>query len=108
MAVADRVRARARSVAEHGRKSDDTFFLAQLDCAFESSHAHLASAMRGFLKPTIGIRESDSHYHMQSPQVQSARIAPAHLHLIPPRIQARIEEAYAWYDQINYAPSAPG
>src|SRR5712672_2885000 len=29
--------------------SDDSFFLAQLDNAFESSYAHLASAMRGFL-----------------------------------------------------------
>jgi sulfotransferase len=30
--------------------SDDTFFLSQLDTAFESSYAHLASAMRGFLR----------------------------------------------------------
>jgi len=29
--------------------SDDSFFLAQLDNAFDSSYAHLASAMRGFL-----------------------------------------------------------
>jgi len=30
--------------------SDDTFYLAQLDNSFESSYAHLASAMQGFLQ----------------------------------------------------------
>jgi sulfotransferase len=30
--------------------SDDTFFLSQLDTAFETSYAHLAAAMRGFLR----------------------------------------------------------
>ncbi len=30
--------------------SDDTFFLSQLDSSFDSSYAHLASAMRGFLR----------------------------------------------------------
>jgi sulfotransferase len=30
--------------------SDDTFFLSQLDNAFESSYAHLASAMKGYLR----------------------------------------------------------
>jgi len=30
--------------------SDDTFFLSQLDNAFENSYAHLASAMQGFLR----------------------------------------------------------
>lgn len=30
--------------------SDDTFFLSQLDTAFESSYAYLASAMRSFLR----------------------------------------------------------
>lgn len=30
--------------------SDDTFFLSQLDQAFESRYAHLTSAMRGFLR----------------------------------------------------------
>jgi sulfotransferase len=30
--------------------SDDTFYLAQLDNTFESSYAHLASAMQGFLR----------------------------------------------------------
>ena len=30
--------------------SDDTFFLAQLDSSFESSYAHLGSAMQGFLR----------------------------------------------------------
>lgn len=30
--------------------SDDSFFLSQLDNSFDSSYAHLASAMRGFLR----------------------------------------------------------
>jgi sulfotransferase len=30
--------------------SDDSFFLSQLDTAFDSSYAHLASAMRGYLR----------------------------------------------------------
>ncbi len=30
--------------------SDDTFFLSQLDQAFDTSYAHLASAMKGFLR----------------------------------------------------------
>lgn len=30
--------------------SDDTFFLSQLDHAFDTSYGHLASAMRGFLR----------------------------------------------------------
>ena len=30
--------------------SDDSFFLSQLDGTFERSYAHLASAMRGFLR----------------------------------------------------------
>jgi sulfotransferase len=30
--------------------SDDSFFLSQLDTAFETSYAHLASAMQGFLR----------------------------------------------------------
>ncbi|WP_266168900.1 sulfotransferase [Dyella subtropica] len=30
--------------------SDDQFFLSQLDSSFETSYAHLASAMKGFLR----------------------------------------------------------
>jgi len=56
---------------------------------------------------TIGIRESDSHYHMKYPHVQSARIVPPQPHIIPPRIQARIEETYAWYYQTYYPPPTP-
>jgi sulfotransferase len=59
-------------------------------------------------KLTIGIRESDSHYHMKYLHVQSKRIAQPQRHLIPPRIQARIEESYPWYYQIYYPPRAPG
>jgi sulfotransferase len=50
----------------------------------------------------MGPPESDSHYHMKYPHTQSARIAIPRRHDIPPRIQARIEEAYAWYYQIYY------
>lgn len=53
-------------------------------------------------KLSIGIRESDSHYHMKYPHVQSERILQPERHDIPPRIQARIEEAYSWYYQTYY------
>jgi sulfotransferase len=56
---------------------------------------------------SIGVRESDSHYHMKYPHVRSTRIAPPQRHLIPPRIQARIEESYAWYYQMYYQPRTP-
>jgi sulfotransferase len=59
-------------------------------------------------KLTIGARESDSHYRMKYTHVQSERIAPPQRHHIPPRIQARIEEAYAWYYQMYYPPRPPG
>jgi sulfotransferase len=58
-------------------------------------------------KLTIGIRESDSHYRMKYPHVQSERIAKPQRHLISPRIQTRIEEAYPWYYQTYYPPRTP-
>jgi len=51
---------------------------------------------------TVGARESDSHYHMKYPHTQSARIAPPKRHDIPPRIQAQIENVWAWFYQLYY------
>jgi len=59
-------------------------------------------------KLAIGVRESDSHYHMKYPHVQCERISQPQQHLIPPRIQARIEESYPWYYQTYYPPRKPG
>lgn len=56
---------------------------------------------------TTGIRESDSHYRMKYTHQQSERITPPQRHHIPPRIQARIEEAYAWYYQMYYPQKGP-
>jgi sulfotransferase len=50
----------------------------------------------------IGRQESDSHYHMKYSHRQTARIAKPERHEIPPRIQAQIESACAWYYQIYY------
>jgi len=51
---------------------------------------------------TLGIEESDSHYRMKYSHKQSARIVRPEKHEIPPRIQAQIESAYAWYYQLYY------
>jgi sulfotransferase len=59
-------------------------------------------------KLTVGIRESDSHYRMKYTHEQSSRISQPPPHFIPPRIQARIEEAYAWYYQLYYPPGPAG
>ncbi|MDD5336741.1 MAG: sulfotransferase [Rhodoferax sp.] len=54
----------------------------------------------------VGQQESDSHYHMKYTHKQASQItAPKH-HEIPPRIQALIETAYAWYYQLYY-PKLP-
>lgn len=50
----------------------------------------------------VGIRESDSHYHMKYMHTQSERIVKPGRHDIPPRIQAHIEAACAWYYQLYY------
>ena len=49
-----------------------------------------------------GIQESDSHYHMKYLHKQSERISKPKKHDIPPRIQAQIEGAYAWFYQTYY------
>jgi sulfotransferase len=50
----------------------------------------------------MGPPESDSHYRMKYPHTQSTRIATPQKHDVPPRIQARIEEACGWYYQTYY------
>ena len=50
----------------------------------------------------IGIRESDSHYHMKYLHKQSEQIVKPARHDIPPRIQAQIESTYSWYYQMYY------
>jgi sulfotransferase len=49
-----------------------------------------------------GARESDSHYHMKYPHARVESFRPPGRHEIPPRIQARIEEAYKWYYEMYY------
>ncbi|MDC8760166.1 sulfotransferase family protein [Janthinobacterium fluminis] len=51
---------------------------------------------------TVGVQESDSHYHMKYPHRQSTRIAKPRRHDIPPRIQAQIETACAWFYELYY------
>jgi len=52
-----------------------------------------------------GIPESDSHYHMKYLHRQSTQIAKPGKHDVPPRIQAQIETACAWYYQLYYPKS---
>jgi sulfotransferase len=54
----------------------------------------------------LGTPESDSHYHMKYTHTQAQRISPPVRHELPPRIQAQIESAYAWFYQ-TYYPRAP-
>jgi sulfotransferase len=60
---------------------------------------------------SMGSRESDSHYRMKYLHPQSSRIAKPKKHDIPPRIQAQIETACAWFYQLYYpkkeTPSKP-
>jgi sulfotransferase len=57
----------------------------------------------------VGVRESDSHYHMKYIHGQAQSIVKPQRHELPPRIQAQIETAYAWYYSLYYpqAKSAP-
>ena len=54
-------------------------------------------------KLDIGVRESDSHYHMKYTHRQASRIGQPARHEIPPRIQAQIQSAWGWYYQ-NFYP----
>jgi sulfotransferase len=51
---------------------------------------------------TVATQESDSHYRMKYSHRQVARIVKPAPHQIPPRIQARIESACAWFYQMYY------
>jgi len=53
-------------------------------------------------KLELGVTESDSHYHMKYLHRQSGCIIKPARHEIPPRIQAQIETAYAWFYQMYY------
>ena len=53
-------------------------------------------------KLQVGVRESDSHYHMKYTHAQSDRIVAPRQHEVPQRIQSLIESAYAWYYQTYY------
>jgi sulfotransferase len=50
----------------------------------------------------VGVRESDSHYHMKYVHGQAQSIVKPQRHELPPRIQAQIETAYAWYYALYY------
>jgi len=49
-----------------------------------------------------GAHESDSHYRMKYPHRQGSRIVAPRRHDIPPRIQAQIDAAGAWYTRQYY------
>jgi sulfotransferase len=53
-------------------------------------------------KLAVGTHESDSHYRMKYPHKQSSSVAKPQGHEIAPRIQAQIQNAYAWYYQLYY------
>lgn len=53
-------------------------------------------------KLELGIQESDSHYRMKYPHKQAQSISKPNRHEIPPRIQAQIESACAWFYQMYY------
>ena len=53
-------------------------------------------------KLTVGVQESDSHYHMKYTHKQADHISKPKRHELPPRIQAQIESAYAWFYQMYY------
>jgi len=55
----------------------------------------------------IGVQESDSHYHMKYPHRCATSVTIPATHAIPPRIQAQIETACAWFYQMYY-PDRPG
>jgi len=56
----------------------------------------------------LGNQESDSHYHMKYLHHRSERIFAPKRHEIPPRIQAQIESACAWFYQLYYPQQETG
>jgi sulfotransferase len=73
------------------------------------SHLHAWLGLSPFeINPqqlTTGKSESDSHYRMKYLHRQAERIQAPVLHAIPPRIQAHIEKACAWYYDLYYPKS---
>jgi sulfotransferase len=73
------------------------------------SHLHAWLGLSPFeinpQKLSTGKRESDSHYRMKYLHRQAERIQAPALHAIPPRIQAHIEKACAWYYDLYYPKS---
>jgi sulfotransferase len=55
----------------------------------------------------VGPQESDSHSAMKFPHTQSERVRKAKRHDIPPRIQAQIETACAWFYTYFYPKNGP-
>jgi sulfotransferase len=53
-------------------------------------------------KLAVGGQESDSHYHMKYLHNQAGRVVRPKRHEVPPRIQAQIETACAWFYQLYY------
>jgi len=51
---------------------------------------------------TVGAQESDSHYRKKYSHAQAERIIKPKVHDIPPRIQAQIESACAWFYELYY------
>jgi sulfotransferase len=56
----------------------------------------------------VGVHESDSHYRMKYLHRQSARLAKPPRHEVPPRIQALIDTACAWYTRLYYPELVKG
>lgn len=71
------------------------------------SHLHAWLGLSPFeanlQKLAIGKTESDSHYRMKFLHRQVERLEIPARHIIPPRIQAHIEKACAWYYDLYYS-----
>jgi sulfotransferase len=70
------------------------------------SHLYAWLGLRDFEidpdKITVGVQESDSHYRMKYLHRQSGKISQPRRHVIPQRIQEKIEQAYPWYYDLYY------
>jgi sulfotransferase len=58
--------------------------------------------MIGTDKLKLGPRESDSHYRFKYLHTQHSSLKKVPQHAVPPRIQAHIEKAFAWYYETFY------
>jgi sulfotransferase len=50
----------------------------------------------------VGVSESDSHYRSKYPHRQSDKIVAPARHILPPRTQTLIEQAYGWFYKAYY------